>query len=201
MGEEYRSVKGEAAFYGPKVDIKLRDALGRYWQGPTIQFDFNIPSRFDLTYTGSDGGEHRVYMVHRALFGSVERFVGNLVEHFAGNFPGWLAPLQVVILPLTAAQHDAALAVTKALEAEGLRCAVDRRSETVGYRIREAESRKVPFMLVIGEREAASGSVAIRRHGQGDKGALPLGEALRLIGEACRRPALPDGGKFQSEIP
>lgn len=201
MGEKYRSVKGEAAFYGPKVDIKLKDALGRYWQGPTIQFDFNIPSRFDLTYTGPDGAEHRVYMVHRALFGSLERFIGNLVEHFAGNFPGWLAPLQVVILPLTAAQHDAALHVLKALEAEGLRCAVDRRSETVGYRIREAENRKVPFMLVIGEREAVSGAVALRQHGHGDKGALPLGEALQLIGEACRRPALPDGGKFQSEIP
>jgi threonyl-tRNA synthetase len=201
MGEKYRSVKGEAAFYGPKIDIKLKDALGRYWQGPTIQFDFNIPSRFDLAYTGPDGAEHRVYMVHRALFGSLERFIGNLVEHFAGNFPGWLAPLQVVILPLTAAQHDAALHVLKALEAEGLRCAVDRRSETVGYRIREAESRKVPFMLVIGEREAVSGAVALRRHGHGDKGALPLGEALQLIGEACRRPALPDGGKFQSEIP
>jgi threonyl-tRNA synthetase len=201
MGEKYRTVKGEAAFYGPKIDIKLRDALGRFWQGPTIQFDFNIPSRFDLTYTGPDGAEHRVYMVHRALFGSLERFFGNLVEHFAGNFPGWLAPLQAVILPLTAAQHDAALIVLKAFEAAGLRCALDRRSETVGYRIREAENRKVPFMLVIGEREAASGSVALRRHGQGDKGALPLGEALQLISEACSRPALPDGGKFQSEIP
>jgi len=201
MGESYRSVRGEAAFYGPKVDIKLRDALGRFWQGPTIQFDFNIPSRFDLTYTGPDGGEHRVYMVHRALFGSMERFIGNLIEHFAGDFPGWLAPLQVVILPITSAQHDAAVSVLRTLEAEGLRCAVDRRSETIGYRIREAENRKVPFMLVIGGREAESGSVALRRHGQGDRGAIPVGEALELIRADCKRPALPDGGKFQSEIP
>ncbi len=201
MGEQYKTVKGEAAFYGPKIDIKLRDALGRYWQGPTIQFDFNIPSRFDLTYTAPDGAEHRVFMVHRALFGSLERFIGNLIEHFAGNFPGWLAPLQVVILPLTAAQHEAALSVLKAFEAEGLRCAIDRRSETIGYRIREAEKRKVPFMLVIGEREAADGSVAVRRHGEGDKGAVSVEEAVASIREACRRPALPDGGKLQSEIP
>ncbi len=140
-------------------------------------------------------------MVHRALFGSLERFIGNLIEHFAGNFPGWLAPLQVVILPLTAAQHEAALSVLKAFEAEGLRCAIDRRSETIGYRIREAEKRKVPFMLVIGEREAADGSVAVRRHGEGDKGAVSVEEAVASIREACRRPALPDGGKLQSEIP
>ncbi|NLP06082.1 threonine--tRNA ligase [Candidatus Fermentibacteria bacterium] len=198
MGEEYRTVKGEAAFYGPKIDIKLRDAIGRFWQGPTIQFDFNIPARFDLTYTGPDGGEHRVFMVHRALFGSLERFIGNLVEHYAGNFPGWLAPLQVIILPITSAQHEKALETASGFRAAGLRCSVDRRSETVAFRIREAENRKVPFMLVIGDREAASGAVSLRRHGEGDQGSMPVGQALDLILSACRRPDLPDGGEFQS---
>ena len=201
MGEKYRVVRGEAAFYGPKIDIKLRDALGRYWQGPTIQFDFNIPERFDLTYTGPDGSEHRIYMVHRALFGSVERFIGNLIEHFAGNFPGWLAPLQVVILPLTAQQHGRAAEVATMVADRGFRCSMDRRSETIGYRIRSAENRKVPLMLVIGEREADSGRVAVRAHGRGDLGAFPLEEALGLIEDACRRPALPEGGRSLSEIP
>ncbi len=201
MGEKYRTVRGEAAFYGPKIDIKLRDALGRYWQGPTIQFDFNIPERFDLTYTGPDGGEHRVFMVHRALFGSIERFTGNLIEHFAGNFPGWLAPLQVVILPLTGKQHERAAEVCGMLADRGFRCSLDRRNETIGYRIRAAESRKVPMMLVIGEREADSGRVAVRAHGRGDLGVFDLEEAVGLIGEACRRPALPEGGRSLSEIP
>jgi threonyl-tRNA synthetase len=200
MGEEYRTVRGEAAFYGPKIDIKLRDALGRYWQGPTIQFDFNVPERFDLTYTGPDGAEHRVYMVHRALFGSIERFFGNLIEHYAGNFPGWLAPLQAVILPLTASQHERAMELGALFSDAGIRCSVDRRSETVGYRIGEAESRKVPFMLVVGEREASSGAVAVRRHGSGDEGAVPVGQALEMIRSACARPELPDWRKFQSEI-
>ncbi len=201
MGEKYRTVRGEAAFYGPKIDIKLRDALGRYWQGPTIQFDFNIPERFDLTYTGPDGGEHRIYMVHRALFGSVERFTGNLIEHFAGNFPGWLAPLQVIILPLTVQQHDRAAEICGILADRGFRCSMDRRNETIGYRIRAAENRKVPMMLVIGEREAVSGRVAVRAHGRGDLGVFELEEAVGLIEEACRRPALPEGGRSLSEIP
>ncbi len=201
MGEEYRVVRGEAAFYGPKIDIKMRDALGRYWQGPTIQFDFNIPERFDLTYTGQDGSEHRIYMVHRALFGSVERFIGNLIEHFAGNFPGWLAPLQVVILPITAQQHERAAEVATMVADRGFRCSLDRRSETIGYRIRAAENRKVPIMLVIGGREADSGRVAVRAHGRGDLGAFSFEEALGLIEDACRRPALPEGGRYLSEIP
>jgi threonyl-tRNA synthetase len=200
MGEEYRTVTGEAAFYGPKIDIKLRDALGRFWQGPTVQFDFNIPERFDLTYTGPDGGEHRVYMVHRALFGSVERFIGNLIEHYAGNFPGWLAPVQAVILPLTAEQRDRAAEAAAMLGDAGLRCRLDARSETIGYRIREAEASKVPFMLVIGAREAASGSVSVRMHGHGDLGSRSLGDALAMMREACARPALPEGGRTLSEI-
>jgi threonyl-tRNA synthetase len=192
MGETYKTVVGEAAFYGPKVDIKLRDALGRYWQGPTVQFDFNIPSRFNLNYIGSDGSEHRVYMVHRALFGSVERFIGNLIEHFTGNFPGWLSPVQLVILPITSAQKEFAEGVYKIAAKAGLRCELDSRSETIGYRVREAETGKVPHMFVVGERESGSNTVAIRRHGEGDIGTLPVEEAIRVVVDYCARPALPE---------
>ena len=189
MGEKYKAVLGEAAFYGPKVDIKMRDALGRMWQGPTIQFDFNIPARFNLTYVGDDGKEQRVYMVHRALFGSEERFIGNLIEHFGGNFPGWLAPVQLIILPITSSQHEYARKVeTAALEA-GIRCTADLRSGTIGYRIREAETRKVPFMFVLGETEAREGTVAPRRHGKGDLGAMSLENALRVVLDDCARPS------------
>jgi len=192
MGEDYTTVIGEAAFYGPKIDIKLRDALGRYWQGPTIQFDFNIPQRFDLTYVGDDGEDHRVYMVHRALFGSVERFIGNLIEHYSGNFPGWLAPVQTIILPITSSQHGRADEILSILQAAGLRCEVDGRNETIGYRIRDAETRKIPFMLVIGQREEESGKVALRVHGEGDRGSMSTEEALSVITEACKRPELPE---------
>ena len=188
MGEEYRTVKGEAAFYGPKVDIKMHDALGRTWQGPTIQFDFNIPARFDLTYVGEDGREQRVYMVHRALFGSEERFIGNLIEHFAGNFPGWLAPVQVVILPIGSSQHEYAGKVERAVAEAGFRCEADLRSGTIGYRIREAETGKVPFMLILGENEEREGKVALRRHGKGDQGVVSLDEALDAISKECARP-------------
>jgi threonyl-tRNA synthetase len=192
MGERYRTVRGEAAFYGPKVDIKLRDALGRFWQGPTVQFDFNIPERFDLKYVGPDGDEHRVYMVHRALFGSVERFIGNLIEHFAGNFPGWLSPVQLVILPITSAQTGFAAEVYSKALASGLRCRLDSRSETIGYRIRNAETDKVPHMFIVGEREAGSGMVSVRRHGSGDQGVMSVDEALYGVVAACERPALPE---------
>jgi threonyl-tRNA synthetase len=192
MGENYKTVTGEAAFYGPKIDIKLRDALGRYWQGPTVQFDFNIPGRFDLSYVGSDGDEHRVYMVHRALFGSVERFIGNLIEHFTGNFPGWLSPVQLVILPITSAQNEFAEKVYEDAVDAGLRCEFDTRSETIGYRIRSAETGKVPYMFVIGEREVGSGAVAVRRHGEGDIGTLTLKDAVQIVVDACARPALPE---------
>lgn len=191
MGEDYRSVVGEAVFYGPKIDIKMKDALGRFWQGPTIQFDFNIPQRFDLTYVGNDGQEHRVFMVHRALYGSVERFIGNLIEHYAGNLPGWLAPNQVVILPIMESQLERAEEVESILTNLGIRCTLDGRNETVGYRIREAETSKVPFMLVIGERESASGRVSLRVHTEGDRGSMKLDEAIETIMAGCRRPELP----------
>jgi threonyl-tRNA synthetase len=191
MGEDYRPVAGEAVFYGPKIDIKLKDALGRYWQGPTIQFDFNIPERFNLTYVGDDGQEHKVYMVHRALLGSVERFIGNLIEHYAGNLPGWLAPVQIVILPITSDQHEKAAEIADVLERAGLRCRIDSRSETIGYRIRDAETGKVPFMFIIGEREMQSDGVALRIHGEGDRGTMELGKALEIALTGCKRPELP----------
>ena len=191
MGEDYRTVQGEAAFYGPKIDIKMKDALGRFWQGPTIQFDFNIPQRFDLTYVGNDGQEHRVFMVHRALYGSIERFIGNLIEHYAGNLPGWLAPHQVVILPITESQLERAEEVENILTDLDIRCTLDGKNETVGYRIREAETGKVPFMLIIGEREAASGRVSLRIHGEGDQGSMELDEAIEIVMAGCRRPELP----------
>ncbi|MCK5063749.1 MAG: threonine--tRNA ligase, partial [Candidatus Fermentibacteraceae bacterium] len=165
--------------------------LGRYWQGPTIQFDFNIPDRFNLTYVGDDGQEHRVYMVHRALFGSVERFIGNLIEHYAGNLPGWLAPDQIVILPITSDQHEKAVEIADILERAGLRCRIDSRSETIGYRIRDAETGKVPFMFIIGEREMQSDRVALRIHGEGDRGSMEIGEALDIVLAGCKRPDLP----------
>ena len=192
MGENYKTVIGEAAFYGPKIDIKLKDALGRLWQGPTIQFDFNIPGRFDLTYIGEDGKDHRVYMVHRALFGSVERFIGNLIEHYAGNFPGWLSPLQAIILPITSFEHETAERVAEELVNAGIRCRFDDRSETIGYKIRDAETMKVPFMLVIGKREAESGEVSLRIHSQGDMGAMELEKAINIIKAGCERPELPE---------
>ncbi len=191
MGEAYRSVVGEAVFYGPKIDIKMKDALGRFWQGPTIQFDFNIPQRFNLTYVGNDGQEHRVFMVHRALYGSVERFIGNLIEHYAGNLPGWLAPHQVVILPITEYQLEKAEEVESILTSLDIRCAIDSRNETVAYRIREAETSKIPFMLIIGEREVESDSVALRIHIEGDRGSMKLDEAIEIVMVGCRRPELP----------
>lgn len=191
MGEDYRPVEGEAVFYGPKIDIKMKDALGRYWQGPTVQFDFNIPDRFNLTYVGDDGQEHKVYMVHRALFGSVERFIGNLIEHYAGNLPGWLAPVQIVILPITSDQHEKAVEIADVLERAGLRCRIDGKSETIGYRIRDAETSKVPFMFIIGEREMQSNRVALRIHGEGDRGTMELGKAMDIALAGCKRPELP----------
>ncbi|MCD4776035.1 MAG: threonine--tRNA ligase [Candidatus Aegiribacteria sp.] len=192
MGEDYRPVAGEAVFYGPKIDIKMKDALGRYWQGPTIQFDFNIPQRFNLTYVGDDGQDHRVFMVHRALFGSVERFIGNLIEHYAGNLPGWLAPHQVVILPITSSQLEKAEEIESNLADLGIRCSIDARSETVGYRIRDAETSKVPFMFIIGEREAESNRVSLRIHREGDRGSMELDEAIDIVMAGCRRPELPE---------
>jgi threonyl-tRNA synthetase len=165
----YRIDEGGGAFYGPKIDIKFRDAIGRTWQGPTIQLDFNLPERFQLEYTGADNRPHRPVMIHRAIYGTLERFTGNLIEHFAGAFPVWLAPEQVRVFPIADAQADAARAVAGRLREAGLRVTVDESSQTLNYRIREGELAKVPYMAVVGQREAEAGTLALRVRGAGTK--------------------------------
>src|SRR5918999_278311 len=165
----YRVDEGGGAFYGPKIDIKFRDAIGRLWQGPTIQLDFNLPERFQLEYTGPDNRPHRPAMIHRAIYGTLERFTGNLIEHFTGAFPVWLAPEQVRVIPISDAQSDAAQQLAGRLKAVGLRVHVDARGETLNYRIREGELQKVPYMAVVGQREAESDSLALRVRGAGKK--------------------------------
>lgn len=180
-GIEYEVDEGGGAFYGPKIDLKIKDALGREWQLSTIQFDFNLPERFDLTYIGEDGKEHRPYMVHRALLGSLERFFGILVEHYAGSFPFWLAPEQVRVLPLTDQQLDFCKDVFETLRQEGVRVALDEKNEKLGAKIRRAQTEKVPIMLIVGAREAEAGTVAVRKRGEGDQGAVPLDAFIASI--------------------
>ena len=165
----FRIDAGGGAFYGPKIDIKFRDAIGRMWQGPTIQLDFNLPERFELEYTGADNKPHRPVMIHRAIYGTLERFTGNLIEHFAGAFPVWLAPEQVRVIPISDAQAEAARGLAARLKAAGLRAHVDDRNETLNYRIRDGEIHKVPYMAVVGQREAESDSLALRVRGAGKK--------------------------------
>ncbi len=171
---EYTLAAGEGAFYGPKIDVQVKDAIGRAWQCTTIQFDFNLPQRFDLHYTGADGKFHRPMMVHRAIFGSIERFFGVLVEHYAGAFPLWLAPVQATVLPITDTQLEYARQIKEKLEQAGLRVELDQRNEKIGHKIREAENLKVPYMLIVGKKETENGNVSLRRHGQGDLGQLSL---------------------------
>lgn len=166
---DYGVDEGGGAFYGPKIDIKYYDAIGREWQGATIQLDFNLPERFDLEYIGSDNQPHRPVMIHRAIFGTLERFTGVLIEHFAGAFPPWLAPVQVRVLPITDAQREPAEAVVRRLREEGFRVELDARSDTLGYRIRDGELQKIPYLLVVGEREAEAGTVAVRARGAEQK--------------------------------
>jgi threonyl-tRNA synthetase len=172
---------GEAAFYGPKLDFMVRDAIGRKWQLGTIQVDYNLPERFELEYTGSDNGKHRPVMIHRAPFGSLERFVAVLIEHCAGNFPLWLSPEQAVILPISEKFNDYAHEVLNLLNNYDIRSLVDERNEKIGKKIRDAEVKKVPFMLIVGEKEQAEGLVSVRRHGEGDKGAFSPAAFAELI--------------------
>ncbi len=168
-GIAFRVDAGGGAFYGPKIDIKFKDAIGRTWQGPTIQLDFNLPERFQLEYTGPDNKPHRPVMIHRAIYGTLERFTGNLIEHFAGAFPVWLAPEQVRVIPISDVQAEAAGGIANRLKKAGIRVQVDDRNETLNYRIREGEVQKVPYMAVVGQREAESDSLALRVRGAGKK--------------------------------
>ena len=183
-GVAYRVDPGEGVFYGPKIDIKLKDVLGRLWQGPTIQVDFNLANRFDINYIGSDGSEHRVVMIHRVVLGSMERFIGGLIEHYAGAFPLWLSPVQAVVMPITDEHHSYARILSDRLCAEGLRVELDDRNEKINRKIRDAEDMKIPYMLVIGKREVEAGSVSIRKRGKGDIGVVPAEEIIaRLLTE------------------
>lgn len=181
----YERIEGEAAFYGPKIDIKVEDAIGRLWQLTTVQFDFNLPERFELEYIGEDNKAHRPLMVHRALFGSVERFFGVLIEHYAGAFPLWLSPVQVAVLPITDRINEYAARIAAELKAAGIRVEANLRSDKIGAKIRDAQLQKVPFMLVLGDREMEQGSVAVRERSQGDIGVMSVDEfkqkALALV--------------------
>ena len=189
-GLEYEVNEGDGAFYGPKIDLHMTDSIGRSWQLGTVQLDYSMPERFGLTYTGADNAEHMPVMIHRALLGSFERFMGILIEHYAGEFPLWLAPVQAIVLPVADRHNAYAAEVTGRLKEAGLRVRLDDRTESVGRKIREAEVRKVPYMLVVGDREAESGSAALRRHREGDLGTEPVEAVVeRLVAEAADRRA------------
>jgi threonyl-tRNA synthetase len=191
IGRPYAVNPGDGAFYGPKIDFHVTDALGRSWQCGTCQVDYFMPKRFELTYTGADNAEHRPVMIHRALLGSMERFAGILIEHHGGRFPLWLAPEQVIVLPVADRHNEYAGTVRAALHDAGLRVRVDERQESVGRKIRDAELAKAPYMLVVGDREAEAGQVSIRSHDRGDLGAQAVGEVVeRLVEEAAQRPDL-----------
>jgi len=171
---DFRLNEGEGAFYGPKIDFHLQDCLGRSWQCGTIQLDFQMPDKFDLTYIGEDGDKHRPVVIHRVIYGSMERLMALLIEHYGGAFPLWLAPLQAAVIPVTERSHDYAEQIYQKLKTEGIRCSADLRNEKVGYKIREAQVKKIPYMLVVGDREVESGQVAVRHREHGDSGAEDL---------------------------
>lgn len=181
VGAAFKLNPGDGAFYGPKIDFHIKDSLGRRWQCATVQLDFSMPERFGLDYTAEDGTRKRPVMIHRAIFGSFERFIGILIEHFAGNLPTWLSPVQAIVLPITEGQMEAARAVQERLLAGGIRAQLETRSEKIGYKIRAAETRKIPWILVVGAREAEQGLVAVRRHGKGDLGAKPVDEVVKEL--------------------
>ena len=185
-GLDYQVNEGDGAFYGPKIDFHLQDSLDRTWQCGTIQLDFQMPERFDLNYIGEDGEKHRPVMIHRVIYGSIERFIGILTEHFAGAFPTWLAPVQVKLIPITERQLDYAVEVADELRASGIRVEVDSRSEKMGYKIREGQLQKIPYLLVVGDKEIEQGAVAVRHRKHGDQGAMPKEEFKQNILQEIR---------------
>ncbi|MBR7153003.1 MAG: threonine--tRNA ligase, partial [Candidatus Methanomethylophilaceae archaeon] len=181
-GLEYVVNEGDGAFYGPKIDFHLEDSIGRTWQCGTIQLDFQMPQRFDISYIGTDGEKHRPIMIHRVIFGSVERFIGILIEHFAGKFPTWLAPVQVKVLSVSEKSFEYASEIASKLKAAGIRVELDNRDEKIGYKIREAQLEKVPYMLILGEKESENGSiVAVRSRDKGDLGAIDTCEFIAQV--------------------
>jgi threonyl-tRNA synthetase len=181
LGKPYKINEGDGAFYGPKIDFHLKDSIGRTWQCGTIQLDMQMPERFDLTYVGADGEKHRPAMIHRVIFGSIERFIAILTEHYAGAFPVWLAPVQAVILPISDKQKEYAEELRDKLEKLDIRAEADLRNEKIGYKIREAQLQKVPYMLVVGDKEMETGSVAIRDRKEGDKGVIKFEDFVAQI--------------------
>ncbi|MBQ2564882.1 MAG: threonine--tRNA ligase [Oscillospiraceae bacterium] len=186
IGKEYIINEGDGAFYGPKLDFHVQDSLGRTWQCGTIQLDYQLPGRFDLEYTGSDGEKHTPVMIHRVVFGSVERFLGIITEHFGGAFPVWLAPVQVRVMNITDRSAEYAEDVVAKLKAQGVRAEVDLRNEKIGYKIREAQGQKIPYMLVVGDKEVENGTVSVRTRSGGDKGSISLDEFAETITKQIR---------------
>ncbi len=186
---KYKINEGDGAFYGPKIDFHLEDSIGRTWQCGTIQLDFQMPEKFDLTYIGADGEKHRPVMIHRVVFGSIERFIAILTEHFAGAFPVWLAPVQIKLLPLIEKHHEYVLALKKKLSAVGIRCEIDLRNEKIGYKIREAQLEKIPYMLVVGDKEMENNAVAVRSRKEGDLGSVAVDEFIEKILEEIKTKA------------
>ena len=190
LGIEYKINEGDGAFYGPKIDFHLSDSIGRTWQCGTIQLDFQMPERFELAYVGADNEKHRPIMLHRAIFGSLERFIAILTEHFAGAFPVWLAPVQVKILPIGSNQHDYAYDVKKKMQDLGIRVEVDDRNEKIGYKIREAQTDKTPYMLIVGEKEVEGGTVSVRSRKKGELGAVAADDFIKEILEEINSKAI-----------
>jgi len=182
----YRINPGDGAFYGPKIDFHIKDAIGRSWQCATLQLDMQMPERFELEYVGADGEKHRPVMIHRTVLGSMERFIAILTEHYAGAFPLWLAPVQVVVMPITDRTRDYAKSVADKLASAGYRTETDLRNEKIGYKIREAQMQKVPYMLVLGDKEAEAGLVTVRKRGEGDLGAMELEGFVGKISEEAK---------------
>ena len=190
LGVKYTINEGDGAFYGPKIDFHLEDSIGRTWQCGTIQLDMNLPERFDLSYVGPDGQKHRPVMIHRVAFGSIERFIGILTEHFAGAFPLWLSPVQARILTITDRADEAAKALEGKLKAAGIRAECDLRNEKIGFKIREAQKEKIPYMLVIGDKEAETGESAVRSRKDGELGTMNAEALIAKLTEEIRTKAL-----------
>ena len=183
MGKSYVVNEGDGAFYGPKLDFHLEDSLGRTWQCGTIQLDMQLPERFELEYVGADGEKHRPVMIHRVVFGSIERFIGVITEHFAGAFPTWLAPVQVKVMPITDRVDDYAKQIAKRLDEHGFRVETDLRNEKIGYKIREAQTQKIPYMIIVGDKEAENGTVSVRTRTGGDEGSMQVEDFIAKLGE------------------
>jgi Threonyl-tRNA synthetase len=188
MNMPYEINEGDGAFYGPKIDIKIKDALDRRWQCATVQCDFTLPERFDLSYIGEDGNKHRPVMLHRVILGSIERFMGVLIEHFSGAFPVWLAPVQARVLTVTDAHAPHAEKVLRFLQEQGIRAEADLRNEKLGYKVREAQMERIPYMLIVGDKEVEADGVNVRVRGGADVGFVPLSGAAQLIVDAAREP-------------